>query len=225
MSFRIALIAALAPNQSIGHADSLPWKMPRDMQFFRRTTANHVVVMGRNTFESLGCRPLPKRVNVVLTRTRTYENKNVLVARDIDEAIDIARAHTKKERMFIIGGGSVYDQTSTVADELFLTQIEPHNPAQEPLFQEEFYGDTFFPKIRGTGWDLCHISRRYRALDSLRPKWDASPAAFYFRFFKYTRRSSGGCTEREKQQVKSTLERGESIVFPIRPPSLSTVVR
>ncbi len=216
MSFRIALIAALAPNHSIGHADSLPWRMPRDMQFFRRTTANHVVLMGRNTFESLGCRPLPKRINVVLTRTRTYEGKNVLVARNIDEAIDIARSRTHRERMFVIGGGSVYDQLATQADELYLTQIEPHNPEQKPLFNDEFYGDTFFPKIRTAGWDLCHVSRRYRALDSLRPRWDVSPAAFYFRFFKYTRRSSGGCSDRERQQVESVLQKHEQIRFPLR---------
>ena len=216
MSFRIALIAALAPNQSIGHADSLPWKMPRDMQFFRRTTSSHVVVMGRNTFESFGSRPLPKRVNVVLSKTRSYEGKDVLVARNIDEAIDFARLYTKRERMFIIGGGSVYDQFSTLADELYLTQIEPHNPEQKGLFQDEFYGDTFFPKIRSAGWDLCHVSRRYKALDSMRPKWDVSPATFYFRFFKYTKRSSGGCSEREKKQVANAVSLAENITFPLR---------
>ncbi len=216
MEFRISLIAALAPNRSIGHADSLPWKMPRDMQFFRRTTSGHVVVMGRNTFESLGCRPLPRRINVVLTKSKNYDIKNVFVARDIDEAIDISRAHSKRERLFVIGGGSIYNQMATVADELFLTQIEPYNVNQSTLFEEEFYGDTFFPKIRPTGWKLCHISRRYRALDSLRPKFDPAPVSFYFRFFKYAKRSSGGCSECEQKRVINVLRRQEEIFYPIR---------
>jgi dihydrofolate reductase len=198
--------------------------MPRDMQFFRRTTAHHVVVMGRNTFESLGCRPLPRRINIVLSTTQTYEGKDVFVARNLDNAIDIARAKSRRERMFVIGGGSVYDQVSTLADELYLTQIEPYDPSQASLF-DDFYGDTFFPKIRGAGWDICHVSRRYRAIDSLRPRWDVSPSAHYFRFFKYTRRSSGGCSEREQRQVRSMLERGESIAFPIRPTSVLVAAR
>lgn len=191
------------------------------MQFFRRTTAGHVVVMGRNTFESIGSRPLPRRVNVVLTRSKSYTDKRILVARDIDEAIDIARSHTKRERLFVIGGGSVYEQMSTQADELYLTQIEPKNPAQYPLFAEEFYGDTFFPRLRASGWDLCHVSRRYRALDTLRPKHDPAVSGHYFRFFKYSRRSSGGCTAAEKRRVESVLARGEQIFFPMKPPALA----
>jgi dihydrofolate reductase len=214
--FRIAVIAALAPNQSIGHADSLPWKMPRDMQFFRRTTSGHVVVMGRNTFESLGCRPLPKRVNVILTRSKSYEGKNVFVARSLDEAIDIARLHTKKERMFVIGGGSVYSQTITLADELFLTQLQPQDPNQPALFGEEFYGDTFFPQVPARGWDLCHVSRRYRALDSMRPSPEPEAVKHYFRFFKYGRRSTCGCTSTEKTRVAEALKSAEARELPIR---------
>mgnify|MGYP002384954492 CR=1 FL=1 len=214
--FRIAVIAALAPNRSIGHADSLPWKMPRDMQFFRRTTAGHVVVMGRNTFESLGCRPLPRRVNVVLTRTKTYAGPNVHVARSIDEALDLARLHTRRERLFVIGGGSIYDQTITLADELFLTQIQPQVPGQSPLFEAEFYGDTYFPKVPPRGWDLCHVSRRYRALDSLRPRPDPDAPKHYFRFFKYARRSTCGCSAAEKRQVEKALPSLRPDELPIR---------
>ncbi|TBR75525.1 MAG: dihydrofolate reductase [Burkholderiaceae bacterium] len=215
MTFKIAIIAALAPNKSIGHADSLPWKMPRDMKFFRRSTADHVVVMGRNTFESLGCRPLPRRVNVVLTRTKSYSAKGLLVARSIDEAIDIARQHTKKERMFIIGGGSIYNQTETIADELYLTQIQKNDPKQKPLFDEEFYGDTFFPKLNRERWELCHISRRYKALDTLKPRPDPGSVNYYFRFFKFGRKSTCGCTDIEKAQVSKMKSLGEKIIYPI----------
>jgi dihydrofolate reductase len=189
--------------------------MPRDMQFFRRTTSGHVVVMGRNTFESLGCRPLPKRVNVILTRTKSYPNPNVLVARDVDEAIDIARTHTKKERLFVIGGGSIYSQMLTLADELYLTQIEHQNPHQETLFDEEFYGDTFFPPVTKQSWELCHISRRYRALDTLKPKPDPDAVSYYFRFLKYARKSTCGCTPVERARVKAMLAKGEVFKSPV----------
>lgn len=186
------------------------------MQFFRRTTTGHVVVMGRNTFESLGCRPLPRRVNVVLTRTKTYDIPNLFVARSIDEAIDIARARTKRERMFVIGGGSIYSQTITVADELYLTQIQRQNPHQPALFEDEFYGDTFFPRVTARGWDLCHVSRRYRALDSLRPRPDPESTKHYFRFFKYARRSTCGCSPVEKRQVARSLSHVDPNELPIR---------
>jgi dihydrofolate reductase len=214
MLFKIALISALAPNRSIGHADSLPWKLPRDMRFFRRMTSGHAVLMGRKTFESLGCKPLPKRVNIVLSRTAVYDHPRVLIARDLEEAIDIARAHSQKERLFVIGGGSVYEQTYTLADELYLTQIQPRNPNQIHLFDEEFYGDTFFPRIRGN-WDLCHLSRLYRALDTTNPKSDPNPVNYYFRFFKYGKRSSCGCTPAEKKQVQKALQNQQEIMYPI----------
>ena len=191
MTFRIALIAALAPNRSIGHGDELPWKMPRDMKFFRRVTVGHVVVMGRRTFESLGSRPLPKRINVVLSRTRTYDIPNVRTAKNWDEAIDIARGLTNKERLFVIGGGSVYDQAITLADELFLTQIESRDERQTSLFNEEFYGDTFFPRFPKASWELCFLSRDYRALDRIGAKIEHYPN-YYFRFWKFARRSTGG---------------------------------
>lgn len=190
--------------------------MPRDMQFFRRTTSGHVVVMGRNTFESLGCRPLPKRVNVVLTRTKSYDTGKVLVARSLDEAINIARSRTKKERMFVIGGGSIYEQTITLADELYLTLIQPGDPAQQPLFDQEFFGDTFFPSVPPRAWELCHVSRRYRALDSLRPRPDPESVKHYFRFFKYARRSSCGCSAAERRRVGIALRTLDPSELPIR---------
>lgn len=215
MTFRIALISALAPNRSIGHADSMPWKLPRDMRFFRRMTSGHAVLMGRKTFESLGCKPLPKRINIILTRSKNYSHPNVLVARNLDEAIDIAREHSKRERLFVIGGGSVYEQTYTLADELYLTQIQPRDPQQTHLFDEEFYGDTFFPKIPKARWELCHLSRLYRALDSTAPRPDPLTVNYYFRFFKYGKRSSCGCTALEIARVAKTLSKGEKIVFPL----------
>jgi len=134
----------------------------------------------------------------------------------LDEALDIARERTRKERLFIIGGGSVYEQTITLADELFLTQIQPQNPDQAALFEEEFYGDTFFPQVTARAWELCHASRRYRALSTMRPKPDHVPVKYYFRFFKYCRKSSCGCTDVERKRVQRALEEIDSAELPIR---------
>ena len=215
MPFRVALISALAPNRSIGHADSLPWRLPRDLRFFKRMTSGHVVLMGRKTFESLGCRPLPKRVNIVLTRSKEYSQANVRIARDLDQAIQIAQKISNKERLFVIGGGSVYEQTYTLADELYLTQITPRDPSQPGLFDDEFYGDTFFPRIPKSNWDLCHLSRVYRAIDTWNPRPDPEIVNYYFRFFKYGRRSSCGCTQAEKKQVAKRLEHDRVSTYPI----------
>ena len=215
MQFRVALISALAPNRSIGHADSLPWRLPRDLRFFKRMTSGHVVLMGRKTFESLGCRPLPKRINIVLTRSKDYSNPNVMVARSLDEAIEISKKISSKNRLFVIGGGSVYEQTYTLADELYLTQITPRDPNQNNLFDDEFYGDTFFPKISKSSWELCHLSRIYRAVDTWNPRPDPDIVNYYFRFFKYSRKSSGGCTSVECRQVKKRLQSDNISMFPI----------
>jgi dihydrofolate reductase len=177
-------------------------------------TMKHVVLMGRKTFDSLGQRPLPRRANIVLTRSASFVHQSVTVAHNIDQAIDIARAYSKKQRLFVIGGGSVYDQMLSVADELYLTQIQPRDPRQLYLFDEEFYGDTFFPIVNKNSWELCHVSRLYRAYDSIYPAPYPELVNYYFRFFKYGRKSSCGCTDVERRRVRDTLQTQGPIIFP-----------
>lgn len=199
MRFRVALIAALAPNMGIGEGDRLPWKMPRDMKFFRLTTRGHVVIMGRRTFESFGCKPLPNRTNIILSRTKNYPNTDVAVMRSMEEAIDLALHVTTRARVFVIGGGDVYRQAIEFADEMYLTMVEP-SELTAPLFgKESFQADTFFPEFTGLNWLTCHVSRSYKALDSLRAPKDIQPT-LYFRFWKLARRSVG-CTPAERGRL------------------------
>jgi dihydrofolate reductase len=199
MKWRIALIAALAPNMGIGEGDQLPWRMPRDMKFFRLTTRNHVVMMGRRTFESLGCRPLPKRFNIVLSRTKSYKADNLLVARSIEEAIDMGLHVTKRSRLFVIGGGNLYRQAIEFADEMYLTYIEKAEATDDLFGEQSFHADTFFPSFNEKDWVTCHVSRHYRALDSLRAPPEVKPS-YYFRFWKLAR-TSIGCTESESRHL------------------------
>jgi dihydrofolate reductase len=133
---RITLIAALSrETRAIGFQNQLLWDMPDDMSHFRSLTIGHAIIMGERTYRSIG-RALPKRVNVVLTDNPVFTSEEVLVARNIDEALRIARAH-EEEEVFVIGGGSIYTQFLERADRLYLTLVEG-----------EFEADTFFPEYR-----------------------------------------------------------------------------
>ncbi len=130
---RISMIAAVARNnRAIGKNNALLWNIPEDMQHFRRLTARHVVVMGENTFKSIG-RPLPERVNIVLSVDPKFSNDYCKVVRSIDEALAIAKQY-EKEEIFIIGGASIYHQFLQYAERLYLTLVDG-----------EYDADTYFP--------------------------------------------------------------------------------
>jgi dihydrofolate reductase len=141
----ITLIAAVAQNGVIGNQNTIPWRVPADFKHFSATTTGHAVIMGRSTLDSLppAFRPLPKRTNIVLTRTVGCAAENgVHWVSDIDEAIRVAREIHGQDEIFIIGGASVYEQTIDRADRLLISEI--------PMEPE---GDTFFPRI-GPEWAI-----------------------------------------------------------------------
>jgi dihydrofolate reductase len=123
----IALIAALGRDRVIGREGNIPWHLSEDLRRFKRLTTGHPLVMGRKTYTSLG-KPLPNRRNIVLT---SQTLPGVETFRGIDEAL---HALATENRVFIIGGGSVYAAILPRADELFLTLVD-----------RAVEGDTFFP--------------------------------------------------------------------------------
>ncbi len=126
----INMILARDKNGAIGYKGSIPWSLPEDMAFFRRVTWEGVVIMGRKTFESIG-KPLPHRINVVITRQKDYEAKGCLVFNDLEEAIE----RTKNlGEIFVIGGAELYKKALPLAKVIYVTEI-----------QAEFKADTFFP--------------------------------------------------------------------------------
>ncbi|OIO51753.1 diacylglycerol kinase [bacterium (Candidatus Gribaldobacteria) CG_4_10_14_0_2_um_filter_41_16] len=130
----ISIIAIVAKNRAIGFKNKLLYNIPEDMRHFQSITTGHVVIMGENTFHSLNDRPLPDRVNIVLTLDNDFKAENCLVAYSLDEAIKLAKAQNKGE-FFFIGGGMIYQQALPLADKLYLTVVDDE-PAQ---------ADTFFP--------------------------------------------------------------------------------
>jgi dihydrofolate reductase len=135
----LALIAAVAKNGVIGSNNALPWHLPEDMKHFKALTAGNVVIMGRKTWESLPARfrPLPDRLNVVVTRNAAYLAEGAVVVHALDEAIKVGVGGTA----YIIGGAELYDHALPLAQRLELTEIDA-----------EFSGDAHFPDIDHAQW-------------------------------------------------------------------------
>jgi len=145
---RITLVAAFDRHRVIGAGSRIPWHLPDDQRAFKRLTTGHCLVMGRKTFESIG-RPLPDRTSIVLTRDPSWSREGVVVARDLEAALQAARARGETE-CFVVGGADVYAAALAVADRLVLTRVDA---AAE--------GDVFFPEIDleggdGSPWKLVH---------------------------------------------------------------------
>lgn len=137
----VSAIVAAAQNNVIGDGNDIPWRIPTDLKYFKRTTLDHHVIMGRKTFVSMG-RPLPKRTNVVLTRDLMFTATGVLVAHSIEEALTIAYDHDETEA-FIIGGGEIYQQSMHYLDKVYLTRV-----------MAEPEGEVVFPDLPAEEWQL-----------------------------------------------------------------------
>ncbi len=129
---KISLIAAIGSGRELGKNNQLLWHIPDDLKRFKKITAGHPVIMGRKTYESLG-RPLPHRVNIVISRDKNYQAQGANIVDSLEKALDFAQSKDDKE-IFIIGGGQIYHQAIERADKLYLTIVEGN-----------FEADTFFP--------------------------------------------------------------------------------
>lgn len=139
----ISLIVAHDMNRVIGKNNKMPWHIPNELAYFKEKTMGKAIVMGRNTFESIG-RPLPGRLNIVITRNTSYNPEGVTVVHSIEEAIEIARKH--HEEVMVIGGEQIFKEVLPYTDLIYVT-----------LIQNEFEGDTFFPPYED-GWDVASTS-------------------------------------------------------------------
>ncbi|CAN5891763.1 dihydrofolate reductase [soil metagenome] len=137
----VSLIVAASSNNAIGKDGQLLWSLPNDMKFFKNTTWGMTVIMGRKTYESVD-KPLPGRVNIVITRQENWVRENVLVVKDLTEALEEAK-ETNSREVFIIGGGEIYRESMNIADRIYITRVHA-----------ELEGDTFFPVIDEKAWEL-----------------------------------------------------------------------
>ena len=144
----ISIIVAMDPNHGIGYKNQLPWNIPDDLKMFKSTTMGGVVIMGRKTFQSIG-KPLPGRINIVISRQHTshanLENKDgtaigVYNVSSIEEALNTAEAFDKE--VFIIGGGTIYDQAYPYVNKMYISQVK-----------EVYKTDTKFVKFVTNSWE------------------------------------------------------------------------
>jgi len=157
---QISIIAAIGKNRELGKDNKLLWHIPEDFKRFKELTTNHIVIMGRKTYESLPekFRPLPNRINVVITQNVNYKFKGIIVYHSLEDALknleskiqnsEFSILNSKlKNEIFIIGGASIYKQGIKYADKLYLTLIDKEYPDADAFFPE--YGEFVKEKIVG----------------------------------------------------------------------------
>lgn len=145
----ISLIAAVDKNRLIGCNNRLPWYLPADLKNFRRLTMGKPILMGRCTYESIGC-VLPRRDNIVITRNLHYQASGCTVVHTLESGLEAAK---EAEEMMIIGGASLYEQTLPMAQRIYLTQV-----------YESFSGDAWFPDLDHCAW--IEIWQEYHSPDA-----------------------------------------------------------
>lgn len=136
----ITIIAAIAKNNALGKDNDLIWHLPADLKRFKKITSGHHILMGRNTFESIG-KPLPNRTTIIITRNEDYVKAGCLISNSLEEALEMAK---NDDEIYIIGGAQIYKYAldNNIADALEIT-----------LVQKEFEADAFFPEIEMSVWE------------------------------------------------------------------------
>ena len=140
---KIVLIAAFAQNRVVGINNTLPWHLPEDLKYFKRTTTGKAIIMGRKTYDSIG-RPLPNRTNIVISRNSDFSADGIKVVASLEAAIELAKEVNiinAVQEVMIIGGASIYEAALPMADRLYLTHVHA-----------EIEGDAYFPQVNFKQW-------------------------------------------------------------------------
>lgn len=140
----INIIVAISDNYAIGRGGDMPWHISADLKYFKKMTTGCAVIMGRRTWESLGCRPLKNRLNIVVSGT-VSQTRGMVAVPSLDEALALTEAF---ENVFVIGGGQLYRSAMPLADRLLVTHVHTSVPD----------ADTFFPEIDMNVWQQVSVS-------------------------------------------------------------------
>lgn len=138
---KLSLIVAMTKNRVIGLDNQMPWHLPADLARFKQNTLGKPVIMGRKTFESIG-KPLPKRRNIVLSRTAVAID-GVEIVTSLEQALALVKDETE---VMILGGGQLFAEMIVRADRLYLTEIDT-----------VLEGDTYFPVIDSKEWQVSFM--------------------------------------------------------------------
>ncbi len=145
---KVSLVVAASDNHMIGKDNQLLWHLPKDMKFFKDTTWAMPVIMGRKTFESLGKRVLPGRLNIILTKQAGLQYDNTEVVGSLKEAIQLA-AREQYAEVFVIGGGQIYQEAMPIADTIYMTRVHTQIDGDTlfPVIDEEWVLDYSYPNM------------------------------------------------------------------------------
>jgi dihydrofolate reductase len=158
---RIAFVVAVARNGVIGRKGKLPWRISSDLKRFKEITLGKPVIMGRKTWESLPRRPLPGRLNIVITRDPHYRAEGAVVSASVAEALAQAQ-QAEGEEVCVIGGSDIFRQMLSMADRIYLTEVD--------LAPD---GDVHFPPLDRSQWR--------EASREMHPRAEADDAGFVLR--------------------------------------------
>jgi len=143
----ISIIVATDTENAIGKNNQLLWHLPKDLQFFKKTTSGYPIIMGRKTFDSIG-KPLPNRRNIVISRQANLKIEGVEVYHELSDAL---KACEEEKELFIIGGGEIYKQALPLAQKIYLTKVN-----------HKFDADTYFPSIDAEDWKVIEKEDNFK---------------------------------------------------------------
>ena len=158
----ITIVVAMGLDHEIGADNQMLWHLPKDLKHFKELTSEHPIIMGRKTFESIG-KPLPNRTNIVVSQKKDWFEEGILIVGSVKEAVKFAKKID--EQVFIIGGGTIYEQTLELTDKLEIT-----------LVQTKLEADTFFPKINPKIW--------HKTQETYHEKDELNEYDFYFQSYE-----------------------------------------
>lgn len=161
----VKILVACDENRVIGKNNTLIWHLPADLKRFKELTTGQVIIMGRKTYESIG-RPLPNRINIVITRQTGYQPEGVIIVHSLEEALLKAKSLHRGD-IYVVGGAEIYEQSMGLADEIELTQLH-----------DIFDGDAFFPIIDEQIWQM--VSKERGVTDEKNP--------YQYSFVRYVRK-------------------------------------
>lgn len=159
---QICAIVAIGDDFEIGFNGDLIWHIKEDLKRFKRLTMGHPVIMGRKTRESLP-KALPGRTNIVITRNPDYNAADSLIAHSLGEALELAKKAEGADKIFIIGGGQIYEEAFPLLDSLEITHIYD-NPENV---------DTYFPKVTIDDWTLTDKSEIVETPEGLKYNFES----------------------------------------------------
>ncbi|MBA9086613.1 dihydrofolate reductase (trimethoprim resistance protein) [Fontibacillus solani] len=158
---QISLIAAMDRNRVIGKENDIPWRIPNDWQYVKKTTEGHPIILGRKNFDSIG-KALPGRRNIILSRDIKLTIEGCEIAHSIKDVFDLCK---NEDEIFIFGGEQIYKMFMPYVEKMYITKIH-----------HEFEGDTFFPEIDVDEWKEVSVEKGIQN--------DRNPYIYYFHVYE-----------------------------------------